>query len=513
MDSCVTFFTLFTIALPLFFVALLLLHGIDGANRRKKKIERPLPPGPRGLPVIGNLHQVGPSFVLLEHTFHKFIASYGPIFHVRFGPVLAVFVADRTLAHEALIQDGATFAHRPRLPEFARILNSNQHTISSASPGPLWRVLRRNLTAETFSPSRTKLFTKGRRWALALLISSLREEADKNESMVVDGTCFRRAIHRLLLFMCFGEMLEDDVVRNVEKVLKETLVATERFNILGFFPNLTKIFCRRKWRDFLDVRRGNEEAFLPHIRARKTVDEKNRFCYVDSLITLELPDGRKLVDGEMVSLCFEFLGAGIDTTATALEWTMANLIKNPNIQAKLYEEIARTLSRNEEASEECLVRMPYLKAVIMESLRRHPPGHFLLPHAVSEEASLHGYAIPKNATINFLVGEIGLDDKVWTDPLEFRPERFLAGGEGEGVDMTGNREIKMMPFGAGRRVCPGMGVAMLHLQYFVANLVRQFRWSAPDEEQVDLADKWEFTVVMKKPLKARIKSRTEGGAN
>ncbi|XP_031486219.1 cytochrome P450 89A2-like [Nymphaea colorata] len=500
----ISFLSLFTISACLF-----LLNLLYGTNKTKKKKERPLPPCPRGLPIIGNLHQLGLTFVLLEPTFHKFIARYGPIFCVRFGPMLAVFVADRSLAHEALVQDGATFAGRPRFPEFARILNSNQHTISSAGYGPLWRLLRRNLIAETLSPARTKFFTRGRQWALALLISELREEAKENEGMVVVGTCLRRAIHRLLLFMCFGEMLEDHAVRKVAEVLKETLVATERFNILGFFPKLTKIFCRRKWREFLDVRRENEEALLPHILARRAVEKKDdRFCYVDSLITLELPDGRKLDDGEIVSLCFEFLGAGIDTTATALEWTMANLVKNPKIQTLLYEEIACTVSSNAQASEEYLARMPYLKAVIMESLRRHPPGHFLLPHAVAEDdASLHGYAIPKNATINFMVGEMGLDERVWKDPLEFRPERFLAGGEGEDVDITGNREIKMMPFGAGRRVCPGMGVAMLHLQYLVANLVRELEWSAADGELVDLAEKWEFTVVMKNPLKARIKPR------
>ncbi|KAF3785634.1 Cytochrome P450 89A9 [Nymphaea thermarum] len=217
-------------------------------------------------------------------------------------------------------------------------------------------------------------------------------------------------------------------------------------------------------------------------------------------------------DGEPVDLTekveFTFLNGGTDTTSTAVQWVMANLVKDRQIQAKLHEEIRTVVGEDGEVSEESVSRMPYLKAVIMEALRRHPPGHFVLPHTVTEEeVSLNGYSVPKDATINFMVGEMGLDGKVWKHPLDFRPERFLPGGEGEDVDLTGSREIKMMPFGAGRRICPGMGLALLHLQYFVANMVREFEWSVPDGEPVDLTEKVEFTVVMKNPLRAKIESR------
>ncbi|KAG1360771.1 putative Cytochrome P450 89A2 [Cocos nucifera] len=110
--------------------------------------------------------------------------------------------------------------------------------------------------------------------------------------------------------------------------------------------------------------------------------------------------------------------------------------------------------------------MRYLKAVILEGPRRHPPTPFLLWHSVSEEMSLSGNLIPKGATVNFAVGEMGSDE----EPMDFKPERFLFGDSGEGVDITGSREIKMMPFGVGRRISPGLGLAMLHLEYFVANL-------------------------------------------
>lgn len=159
---------------------------------------------------------------------------------------------------------------------------------------------------------------------------------------------------------------------------------------------------------------------------------------------------------------------------------------------------------SKEVKEEHLNGMPYLKAVVLEGLRRHPPAHFVLPHAVSEEVAIGGYIIPQEASVNFMVAEIGTNEQVWDKPLEFKPERFMDSGEGREVDITGTREIKMMPFGVGRRICPGLGLAMLHLEYFVANLVREFEWKGVDGYEVDLTEKTEFTVVMKNPLKALV---------
>lgn len=203
---------------------------------------------------------------------------------------------------------------------------------------------------------------------------------------------------------------------------------------------------------------------------------------MDTLLNLELPEeNRKLNVGEIVTLCRELLSAGTDTTSTALQWIMANLVKNPSIQEKLYREIANVVGEKQRklSTDEVMVKeddfqkMPYLKAVLLEGLGRHPPSHVLFPHTVTEEVELNGYIVPKNATINFMVADMGLDPNVWDDPMEFRPERFLVEGSDKvaDFDITGSKEIKMMPFGAGRRMCPAYALAMLHLEYFVANLV------------------------------------------
>ncbi|PKI37754.1 hypothetical protein CRG98_041871 [Punica granatum] len=156
--------------------------------------------------------------------------------------------------------------------------------------------------------------------------------------------------------------------------------------------------------------------------------------------------------------------------------------------------------------------MPYLKAVVLEGLRRHPPGHFVLPHSVIEDIELGGYLVPKKGSVNFMVAEMGWDPTVWEDPMAFKPERFLSNSHGsgrgaEGFDITGSREIKMMPFGVGRRICPGFALALLHLEYFAANLVWAFEWRAMEGDDVDLSEKQEFTMVMKNPLQAIVSPR------
>ncbi|KAI7988553.1 Cytochrome P450 89A2 [Camellia lanceoleosa] len=322
------------------------------------------------------------------------------------------------------------------------------------------------------------------------------------------------------------------------------LLRSSRFNILNYLPKLAKIVFRNHWNELLRMRRDQEEVLIPLIEARVDVVKQRRqgnqeedasvVAYVDTLVDLELPDEkRKLNNDEMVTLCSEFLNAGTDTTSTALQWIMANLVKYPRVQSKLYKEIIGVaglpppLPRGGEKkqkeillviNEEDLHRMSYLKAVVLEGLRRHPPGHFVLPHTVTKDVELEGYQVPKGTMVNFMVAEMGWDPKVWDEPMEFKPERFLtnSGGNGEGegeatvvFDVTGSKEIKMMPFGAGRRICPASGLALLHLEYFVANLVWYFEWTAADgnDGDVDLSEKQEFTTVMKNPLQAHISPR------
>ncbi|RLN05112.1 hypothetical protein C2845_PM13G03140 [Panicum miliaceum] len=363
----------------------------------------------------------------------------------------------------------------PPVTASSAVVTSGGRNISSAPYGATWRALRRNLAAGMLNPARLRVFSPARRGVLNVLASRIRAAGGAGgERTVAVMEPFQYAMFCLLVYMCFGDRVEDARVRDIEATQQELLGSFLSFQVFSFLPALTKVVFRRRWEKLVSLRRRQEELFLPLVQARREAGADGD-CYVDTLLKLTIPEdgGRAVTDSEIVSLCSEFLSAGTDTTATALQWILANLVKYPAMQDRLREEVAGVVGAADgDVREEDLQAMPYLKAVVLEALRRHPPGHYLLPHAVHEDTTLDGYRVPAGAPINFAVGDIGLDGEVWDAPSEFRPERFLPGGEGEDVDLTGSKEIKMMPFGAGRRVCPGMALALLHLEYFVANLVR-----------------------------------------
>ncbi|KAK8628060.1 hypothetical protein V6N13_063772 [Hibiscus sabdariffa] len=477
-----------------------------------------LPPGPPTFPLIGNAMLLGKSFYELESNLRRVHAKLGNIVTLRIGPYPLVFVRDHSLAHQALVQKGSVFGDRP-----SSVSLGNQNTINSAPYGPTWSVLRKNLTSEILNPSRVRSYSHARKWVLHILKEQLIKSRGSGEPVrVVDH--FRYAMFCLLALMCFGDKLDEKQIRRIEGVQRDLLLSFENFNILNIWPRVTKVLFYKLWKKVQRIRQNQEDVLIPLIRARKKAKQENLnkmkeeeeaaddfiISYVDTLLDLQLPlEKRELNEGEMVSLCSEFLNAGTDTTSTVLQWIMANLVKYPDIQEKLFMEIKGVVGEGEEeVKEEDLQKMPYLKAVILEGLRRHPPAHFLLPHRVTKDVVLNDFLLPNKIIINFMVAEMGMDPKVWEDPMVFKPERFLkSDGSEELFDMTGSKGIKMMPFGAGRRICPALGLALLHLEYFVANLVWSFDWKAVNGDDVDLSEKEEFTIVMKTPLQAHIYSR------
>ncbi|KAL1126482.1 hypothetical protein V6Z11_A13G114700 [Gossypium hirsutum] len=467
-------------------VSLLLRALFNLLSFTSKTPSQTLPPGPANFPIITNILWLRRTFSELEPILRNLHKKLGPMVTLNLLSRPTIFVSDRSLTYQALIQNGALFADRPEAPTIGKIISCNQHNINSASYGPNWRLLRRNLTAEILHPSRIKSYSHARKWVLQILLDSLMSSSKTGEP------------RRLLLDL------------------------DGRFNILNLWPKVTRVLLQKRWKEFYKALEKQERVLVRLIRARKKakderslnkngLDDGHILAYVDTLLDLQLPEEkRKLTEKEIVSLSSEFLNGGTDTISTALQWIMANMVKYPHVQEKLFMEIKGVVGKGErEVKEDDLQKMPYLKAVILEGLRRHPPGHFLLPHTVREDTVLGGYLVPKNATINFLVAEMGWDTKVWEDPMAFKPERFLSNNKsGEVVfDITGSREIKMMPFGVGRRICPGLALAILHLEYFVANLAFNFQWKAMDGDDVSLEEKQEFTVVMKTPLRAHIYPR------
>ncbi|XP_050907838.1 cytochrome P450 89A2-like [Lathyrus oleraceus] len=484
----------------------------------------PLPPGPPRAPFIGTFTLLQQYFKDPKTLLQNLHAKYGPIFTLQMGSHTDIFIANRFLAHQALIQNSTIFADRPKAEPTKKIISSNQHDILFSFYGPIWRLLRRNLTSRILHPLQIKSYAQARKWVLDILLQRLEynsHETNSKSVSVVDH--FRYGMFSLLALMCFGDKLDENQIREIEESQRVMLLNFSRYNALNFWPTITKILFRNRWKEFLKLRTDQEAVLIPYINARRKVKEDrlsknidnnvNESCdevvlsYVDTLLDLELLEednkNTKLDDGKICTLCSEFLNAGTDTTSTALEWIMANLVKYQDIQEKLVEEIKSVIGDEEgkEIKEEDLRKMPYLKAVILEGLRLHPPLHYVAPHRVTKEVVIDGYLVPTFASVNFLVAEIGRDPSAWDDPMSFKPERFM---NNDSFDIMGSKEIKMMPFGAGRRMCPGYGLSLLHLEYFVANFVWNFEWKNVDGVEVDLSEKLQFTIVMKNPLKVHL---------
>lgn len=188
---------------------------------------------------------------------------------------------------------------------------------------------------------------------------------------------------------------------------------------------------------------------------------------------------------------------GTDTTALLTEWVMAELVLNPDVQAKLQHELV-TLKNATDAD---VANLPYLQAVIKETLRVHPPGPLLSWSRLST-SDVHlsnGMVVPADTTTMVNMWAITHDPNVWADPFLFKPERFLLSEGGEEVDVRGN-DLRLAPFGAGRRVCPGKNLALVTVSLWVAKLVHHFEWVEDGSKAVDLDEMLKLSCEMKNPL-------------
>ncbi|PNX57920.1 cytochrome p450 71a26-like protein [Trifolium pratense] len=174
-------------------------------------------------------------------------------------------------------------------------------------------------------------------------------------------------------------------------------------------------------------------------------------------------------------------GAGTDTTLAVLEWTMTELLRHPNVMQKLQNEIRNVVSQKAHITEQDLYNMHYLKAVIKETLRLHPPSPLLIPRESRQDTKIMGYDIAAGTQVIVNAFAISTDSSYWDQPLEFQPERFL-----KNVDIKGN-DFQLIPFGGGRRGCPGISFAMVVNELVLANLVHQFDWSLPNGVERDMA--------------------------
>ncbi|KAJ1259996.1 hypothetical protein BS78_10G198300 [Paspalum vaginatum] len=500
--------------------ALLLLATIVSNSRKPCYKENSLPPAPwPRLPLVGNLFFHSPTIASLGDVLRRLHAAHGPVVCLWVGSKPAIFITCHGIAHRALVHMGATFAHRPT----TWCSGVNSHGVNSAAYGSRWGLLRRNLSSHLAAAHAS---TDELRASADRLVKTLESAAtagvDGSAAVVAPTEAFRHAVFGFFAALCFGEEgLEQDMLRRLRALHAEIISLIVELDAFHLMPAFHQVVCYfPRWRRLVNAQRRHHVLVAAIIRARRRRREEavgdgtaELRCYLDTLLGLELGED------EMVSLCWEYMNAAVKTTATALEWIMARLVLHQDIQQKLRNDIAwrrRAAAGNHMAARGEQQR-PFLEAVVLEALRLHPPAHYVLAHTTDKDVSLDRYVIPKGSVVNFGVASIGRDAALWTDPDAFRPERFMEGGEGSSVHCvcTGRgggtpETMKMIPFGAGRRACPGAAVAVTVLRSFVEDLVMRFEWKqvgvagggvgAP----VDMTEKPGIITEMRVPLRTHL---------
>ncbi|KZV39957.1 hypothetical protein F511_11337 [Dorcoceras hygrometricum] len=463
-----------------------------------------IPPGPRPWPVVGNLYDIKP---VRFRCFAEWAQSYGPIISVWFGSTLNVVVCNAELAKEVLKEKDQQLADRHRSRSAAKFSRDGQDLIW-ADYGPHYVKVRKVCTVELFSPKRLEALRPIREDEVAAMVESIYTDCTAPENLGKSlqlkkylGAVAFNNITRLAFGKRFvnSEGLLDKqgqefkaIVANGLKLGASLAMAEHIPWLRWMFPLDEDAFAKHGARRDRLTREIMEE----HTIARQKNGAKQHFF--DALLTLQ--DQYDLTEDTIIGLLWDMITAGMDTTAISVEWAMAELIKNPRVQKKVQDELDSVIGHERVMTEMDFSNLPYLQCVAKEALRLHPPTPLMLPHRANANVKIGGYDIPKGSNVHVNVWAVARDPKVWKNPLEFWPERFLE----EDVDMKGH-DHRLLPFGAGRRVCPGAQLGINLVTSMIGHLLHHFSWTprnGSSTEEIDMGENPGLVSYMRIPLEA-----------
>ncbi|KAF0910631.1 hypothetical protein E2562_003060 [Oryza meyeriana var. granulata] len=468
---------------------------------------RNLSPGPRPLPLIGNIHSLGAQ---PHRSLARLAERHGPLMTLRLGTVTTVVASSPDAARDILQRHDAAFSTRS-VPDAARSCGHDRFSIGWLPPSsPLWRALRRVCSAELFAPRSLDAQQSLRRDKVRQLVSHVARLARDNAPVDVGRAAFTTSLNLLSSTVFSADLADLDDGRagssagEFKDVISEFAIVVGVPNVSDFFPAIAPLDLQRLRSRVARVFKRLQAVFDGHIEQRlreRAAGEPPKNDFLDVLLDYRSPeDGRGFDRPTLQFLFTDLFSAGSDSSAVTVEWAMAELLQNPSSMAKAREELARVIGSKPEIEESDVSQLRYLEAVVKEALRLHPPAPFLLPHQAETTTEVGGYTVPKGARVLVNIWAIGRDSKVWSDPDKFMPERFLQSE----VDFRG-RDFELIPFGSGRRICPGTPLAVRMVHLMLASLLHRFEWRLPPEVEkngVDMAEKFGMILELATPLKA-----------
>ncbi|KAH9723254.1 cytochrome P450 71A25 [Citrus sinensis] len=475
-------------------------------SRNKSKLN--LPPSPPGLPIIGNLHQLGS----LPHRSLKDLSSkYGPLMFMHLGHSPTLVVSSAEITRDIIKNHDIVFSNRPKTTA-GDVLLYGSKDIGFSSYGEYWREARKTCVLGLLSNKKVQSLHYVKEEEVAIMINKIRSSCLSRGSVSL-AEMLQTVTNNIVSRSVLGRRVEEESTAGGKsnkfgELSKRLLIQLGSISFRDLFPSFG-------WLDVVTGHIGRLKATTREFDAlfdqvieehrisamsHEDNDQSDKKDLVYALLKLQ-KDGKlgiELTQDNLKALLLDMFTGGTQTTATTVEWAMAELAKNPKLLKKAQEEVRRVVKNKSSINMDDVDQMHYLKCVIKESLRLHPAGTISFPRETSTSVNLGGYDIPAKTIVYMNVWAIQRDPKVWDRAEEFLPERFI----NSTIDFNG-QHFDFIPFGTGRRFCPGMLFGKVAAEYLLANLLYWFDWKLPGgavDANLDMTEEYGLAVTKKHPL-------------
>ncbi|MCO5558536.1 hypothetical protein L7F22_012121 [Adiantum nelumboides] len=473
------------------------------------------PPGPWGWPIVGNLFQLSPE---PYKDFMKLHQKYGPLVRLKLGSVNIVTTFHPELIKEMICNKDEIFANRPQTIGVQHLAYGGRD-IALAPYGPHWKNMRRICMEYLLTTRRLESYQKHRTEEAKFMVHQIMENVKEGKRIMVRdvlGSFSMNIMTQMLLSKRFFGSKDAGPEQSAEflHITHQVFWLLGLFNIADYLPFL-RWFDLQGYEQLMRQVEKRMDAFhskilhehrLEHeLRGDRPRDRPDDF--VDILLTLPGHNGEDHLDDiEMKALIQDMIAAAIDTSSVTSEWAMSEIMRNPDILKRAQEELDRVVGQQRNVEEADLVHLSYLRSIVKETFRLHPPGPFLITHEALKDTEVAGYHIPKKTQLFVNTYALGRSPDLWTDKVEqFWPDRWIE----EQVEIR-DEKFRILPFSAGRRRCPGAPLGQCMVLLALATLLHSFDWSLPPPlkpENLNMAEAFGLTLPRAEPLVAMAKPR------